>query len=959
MVTATVSTNLRKRKKTDEMADSPPKRVTRARAAKIIEDSEAAPRSTRIKAASARIADEAKKSTVARTSRTSKREMPVDGKEEDLAPNEEEVKDNIETVEPVKTRGRPKKIAEPSKRSAAAAAAPTTRARRNKAIEDEAQPVLPTAKSKTRSQKAVEAKEVGNGPALKEADRASEPAKKSTGARAITVAARPPATFASKPTRARKKVAFEEPSEQDKENMPFAAQDKKPPTRGTGMRAKPIRKPPVRGSTRGNVAAKAITKNEDAVPKPLSPKKVTQVAKSNSTSSEDELCEKSPAKSLMKSPVKLASSVRDPLNSTRELSPCSPTRNLPPTKEATETILTSPAKRPPPSPFKDALKESPKKFTIDKPLSSSAIEDEENTIPFLKDSLRQSPKRINILPSQPTLTVTSHTSFKTSLLGSPARRPMSALKARTFGSPSKAVLALPPVDGGTPSKENDIFKLSAAKSQTISGSPVRRAPTQSHPTPDQKLATMDLGEEDVAEPVFVTTHDNPEEVNIGGPVSIPSTPPSVPKENSTRNVFGDVQLFRSALMESESESEDELQSGNLTMSSPSRGSRHHHHGFITDATPATQISKTPSGMLRTNDLPGRGVTDFSMTPLALQFNAWLAPSPVKNGDEIVSPPRGMFAHIGSSSKKGGAQSSRQSLSSLAGQNFFEDQMAVQDIEAVQVLEDKDLHETCDATMADAEDELRASQNSEQYGDENVVSTDPPMLFSTAQPLLAGATTITPAKVFQSNPRVIHTVSKVPLRAAAEDSPLKIPRKRCKSVSGPLTEIDELPMPIAPRSTSLMSYTVQEKEEAGVVEQSTPGRRTSSGRRSISMPMTPSNDTWSGIETPFRTVRKGADAQILRGAVVFVDVHTTEGADASGIFVELLSQMGARCVKQWTWNPRASLGPSAQTPSNYQATPSGKVGITHVVYKDGGKRTLQKVRESKGLVLCVGVGWVLE
>lgn len=86
----------------------------------------------------------------------------------------------------------------------------------------------------------------------------------------------------------------------------------------------------------------------------------------------------------------------------------------------------------------------------------------------------------------------------------------------------------------------------------------------------------------------------------------------------------------------------------------------------------------------------------------------------------------------------------------------------------------------------------------------------------------------------------------------------------------------------------------------------------------------------------------------------MDVHTTEGEDASGIFVELLSQMGARCVKNWAWNPRASL-----CPQDEQEPKDGRVGITHVVYKDGGVRTLEKVRQAGGVVKCVGVGWVLE
>jgi hypothetical protein len=117
------------------------------------------------------------------------------------------------------------------------------------------------------------------------------------------------------------------------------------------------------------------------------------------------------------------------------------------------------------------------------------------------------------------------------------------------------------------------------------------------------------------------------------------------------------------------------------------------------------------------------------------------------------------------------------------------------------------------------------------------------------------------------------------------------------------------------------------------------------------------------ETPGRTARKGVVPDVLKGAVVYVDVHTTEGADASGIFVDLLTQMGARCVKQWSWNPRASIAnPLSESGSPQVMSPEvsvNKVGITHVVYKDGGKRTLEKVRASNGIVLCVGVGWVLE
>ncbi|KAI1621396.1 hypothetical protein EDD37DRAFT_668204 [Exophiala viscosa] len=102
-------------------------------------------------------------------------------------------------------------------------------------------------------------------------------------------------------------------------------------------------------------------------------------------------------------------------------------------------------------------------------------------------------------------------------------------------------------------------------------------------------------------------------------------------------------------------------------------------------------------------------------------------------------------------------------------------------------------------------------------------------------------------------------------------------------------------------------------------------------------------------TPLRSVGSG----ILGGAIVHYDIHTSEGSDASAFYIELLTAMGARCVKEWRWNSRASI---AAEGSGEQELP---VGITHVVYKDGGKRTLEKVRSAKGQVLCVGVNWVLD
>lgn len=90
------------------------------------------------------------------------------------------------------------------------------------------------------------------------------------------------------------------------------------------------------------------------------------------------------------------------------------------------------------------------------------------------------------------------------------------------------------------------------------------------------------------------------------------------------------------------------------------------------------------------------------------------------------------------------------------------------------------------------------------------------------------------------------------------------------------------------------------------------------------------------------------SSVLAGAVIFVDVYTSDGADASSAFAEALRGLGAKVLKNWNWNPNSTGGPGEG---------ERKVGITHVVFKDGSPRTLQKVKDSKGVVLCVGVGWV--
>jgi hypothetical protein len=255
--------------------------------------------------------------------------------------------------------------------------------------------------------------------------------------------------------------------------------------------------------------------------------------------------------------------------------------------------------------------------------------------------------------------------------------------------------------------------------------------------------------------------------------------------------------------------------------------------------------------------------------------------------------------------------------------------------------------------------------------------------------------ITPVRPDPSLPRYVNTVvSKVPLRPEGDASPIKVMKKRSRSLS--TAGHHNLGSPLKrPQLTPIGKLTARSVTNDGVYfspdrsirsaapspAHTTPGQMTFTAEdfgdstldgievAGIEMDFdvgppsaapTPATTrsvktatARSAAPTPTRTPLKAMGSGVLHGAVVYVEVHTTEGADASGVYIDLLTQMGARCVREWRWNPRTSLAGAGEESA------SPKVGITHVVYKDGGKRTLEKVRDATGEVWCVGVRWVLE
>ncbi|PTB55464.1 hypothetical protein M431DRAFT_84057 [Trichoderma harzianum CBS 226.95] len=381
------------------------------------------------------------------------------------------------------------------------------------------------------------------------------------------------------------------------------------------------------------------------------------------------------------------------------------------------------------------------------------------------------------------------------------------------------------------------------------------------------------------------------------------------------------------------------------------------------AAPSVSGERTPRTRASRSSLRQSRRSNLGFTPLSNQLGSWSAASPVKNAhssaeelqpehDEDESLEREIESSNQDSPMKNSFPSGEMASMQPEVATLPEMETAVESIEQIsEEITEEDMalaQETNEMSLTDSKegDDVSNSRHSfddslsdasQEYRDENQVPVESPTLSSQPQ----AAPPVTP--VSRPRTRSFNTTTKIPLKPADNSTPSPLKKKSFsasraapKRPSQPKRGAPVLSYAEKPRRRSSRNFsTIAEEPEqsANVEEPSTP---------------TAKMDMWASIGTPGRTPRKDLNPNLLRGAIVFVDVHTIEGADASGIFVELLTQMGARCPQKWNWNPSNS--------SNGEST---RVGITHVVFKDGSKRTLEKVREAKGVVQCVGVSWVLD
>ncbi|KAL2369263.1 hypothetical protein RJZ57_006336 [Blastomyces gilchristii] len=845
-------------------------------------------------------------------------------------------------------------------------------------------------------------------------------------------------------------------TDSDKENQPIPSSTTSEPKQKIkiGIKAKPVRKTTPASDERNS----AVHTREDRKKDPLSPKKTTQVARSGSSASSADDAEyldlgwplprischngsptkrdpqrqfDSPAKRMnFVSPRKQSSQVPLLPQGTQNEQPLF-AFSIQDTISADSVMLSSPARKLPPSPFKESMSDSPRRAPFQPaalPSCAEAVDNGEYS------PLKISPKKGNLgssFPHSPFKSTSTPSKGKPTLLQSPAKRPPLPVK---FLSGS--------ISGETPTSES----ITSVRSEETSpyhiktSVPLEKSSTQLF----DHAATEDLKNDDVftdctfafGKRVLEARH------SLGVPSEVVARP-ILEEASDESHVTARAQELDDPFVITELTSTSSTPVSRYEICNPdSSVESGRSYNCIPPAAPSPPvfIAKSPAQFvyrhdiaeesedelmggaspLKLNNFQSRRETLFGttgeydlritdegseeklgFTPLVERLSQWGSITRVTRRSSRIQG-TGVFSPVKPSEavkqedgeRHDGVENVPQHLvfrlstpSGFAITAFFEDQMAVHHHESIdraitaadldsdvsrensestmgQLLDDDDMHITPEIREDEEGDD-------EVYGDENAapsestVPIDPRLIDQDVShgehldrvekgnsvPLPMSVTPVR-SRVF---PRTIHTVSKVPLRPDGDCSVLKVPRKRSRSLSSSPRKNSTLQLgkskvlpSLSPRKgrTSLKPNggDISECEAESEQPDATPVKYNTS----------PWPQSSGGCATRSPSKHNSTNDKVLQGAVVFTDVHTAEGADASGIFVELLIQMGARCVKSWSWNPQASLSPVDGVDPR-----EGKVGITHVVFKDGGVRTLEKVREANGLVKCVGVGWVLE
>lgn len=694
---------------------------------------------------------------------------------------------------------------------------------------------------------------------------------------------RPTAAATAKTAAPKKAVKFDAV---DKENIEPSKKAKDPDA--VGLRA---RGPKKAVEPKKKAVSDVAKSTETDKVKPLSPKKVTQMPMSRDG---DEVKEIPSSIPVAKSPARghlagiLKKSEPDMLEQDTD-STVTINAAILDNHELTSG-LGSPARRPAASPNKENTLRSPAKKVSGISFPPSAMK------PFSKGSTDST--------GENTL------AFKSSLWQTPAKRPPSPIKGMNLASiqtkngqdnTTKLSMFQSPAKKGMPG-------LKSLTSNQLCDTPAMKPMMVDSRRPSEKLIEedeSDVSNEDLAHIIRTAPIGMPK--FTGQPTCVVPRDIAPTLEEETEPVEEDDSI---ELLDTSGFVDDEVEAGQTTQLPPQTPEPKVQFMFTPKARPtATEPKTDSSAKSRFNRRETIGLGSFSN-----DSSSFDAANPIKveatpaaprlqwpqSAAKGVSPMKTTFFDDEMNVHQDANDDEAAEGDAVLEPEFDDIAMTAEDValtrEADRLSFGGPSHDALGATTSFDDDVSEASQ---EYGNENDLPIDPAML----PPVTPGRTV---SKLYAD------TTTKVPLKDADTSTPGFKGKRSFSASSIPSNGTGSLP-----KSATVISYS----------------------------PTKESSDMWSTAGTPTQTPRKQSVSALLRGAVVFVDVHTSEGADASGIFVDLLQQMGAKCVKTWNWNPNEAG--------------SSRIGITHVVFKDGGKKTMERIRKAKGVVQCVGVSWVLE
>ncbi|KAH8122683.1 hypothetical protein LI328DRAFT_157347 [Trichoderma asperelloides] len=954
---------------------SPPKRQARGRPPKNPESTAAASKATKIVTAAAKARSAVPSSLTANTKSTAaKRKTRTDDADEEQQASQAK-----------RPRGRPPKkpteeqengAAKPAAAASAMASTGASRARvtAKKGVSETAKEESTAPKPTRGRPRKVVSKPEGS-------DNQPEPVKKATRGRPPTVmkSATTTTTVANKPP-VKKVVKFREP---DKENVEPAAIPQEPAP--VGMRGRPARRGGAAAARTATRPAAKPSKPQAGGKKPLSPKKITQLTLSQYDSEDELSLEKPLAKSPIKPPSKKAEIA--PIEIEPDMTTVAVNAAMFDLPELNETLFGSPARRPS-SPPRDTIKSPAKRIAMPLPGSSLKLNNEPVAqTPFKSSTLLQSAAKRPQSPMKPFIfsaqkEPASKTTAKPSMLQSPAKRAFPGFKSLSdTRQPELPTLDESPVATPTrPAKSSQRLLIQEDVHEAEEDDPFAvpvinlrfsRSPSTGRSRQADLTSTdEEVDEEAGAEMEEEAEADDEEEAGAQAEDEVEGEEEEeVQEEDEDEDDSEDTMVLDDHATE-----EEDYADSSPKIETPGADTLYqlrekdldpcHDMSSIAEdaddtlpferlaATPSFHKEKTP----RTRSaMKGSRRSTLGFSSLSDQLGSWSAASPVKHVVSFAEEPQPSDAEEHESAKDELAENAEEQDLEEETMIMDEDAALAQETNEMTLSDPMESEDTCN-TRQSFDDSL--SDASQEYGDENQIPVDSPVPIPEPR-----AAPVTP--VGRPMTRSFNTTTKIPTKAADHSTPSPL-KKKSFSASRAAPKRPSQPKRGAPvlsytpekqqplRRSSRNSSTISEEPEQRA-QPSTPEAKAEKGPKietpeQIVEPSTPEAkaDLWSKIGTPARTPRKDLNSNLLRGAIVFVDVHTSEGADASSIFVELLNQMGARCLQKWSWNPNSA--------SNSEST---KVGITHVVFKDGSKRTLEKVREANGVVQCVGVSWVLD